>query len=202
MSADLQLRWANLMRASPDDSAWTRLEAAYNEEHRAYHNLHHIADCLAELDIVDTPAAAESIELAIWYHDVIYDTHTSDNEAQSAEWADRDLRRFEFSDEIRDDVRRLILATQHTEKTEEMDEALLVSIDLSTLGKTRERYAEYAASIRQEYDWVPDSDFVEGRAKVLRSFLDRGSIYPHLEFRDRYEKQARENLAWELNQLR
>ncbi|MEM7011611.1 MAG: hypothetical protein AAF585_09025 [Verrucomicrobiota bacterium] len=170
--------------------------------HRAYHNLQHIADCLAELDDVETPAGADAIELAIWYHDVVYDTHAIDNEVQSADWADRDLMQFDQSEETRSTVRRLILATQHTETSEEDDEALLISIDLSTLGKSRERYIDYATAIRREYAWVPEADFAIGRAKVLQSFLDRDTIFPHPQFKNRYEAQARANLNWELDELR
>ena len=207
MNPSLQERWTTLFArlgvAEDVTPAFERLCAAYAEEHRAYHNLEHIAECLAELD--STPAAAggdlDAIELAIWYHDAVYDTHASDNEAMSAEWADRDLDRFGIPDSTRVDVTRLILATQHSAAPVQEDEALLVSIDLSTLGKSPEHYAAYAEAIRREYAWVPDSQFADGRAKVLRGFLDRAQIYPDLAFRVRYEAQARRNLAWELEMI-
>lgn len=58
----------------------------YSEPHRHYHNFHHIADSLAEFDrarhLAREPLA---VELAIWFHDTVYDTRAGNNEEQSAE---------------------------------------------------------------------------------------------------------------------
>lgn len=190
-------RWTALMGS---DAGFDRLVAAYGESHRAYHNFDHILDLLAELD--SSPAAAGgALEIAIWYHDVVYDPRAKDNEARSAAWAVRDLEEFGFADSVRADVERLILATRHNFEVLREDGRLVVSLDLSTLGKPRERYQIYAAAIRREYGWVPESDFAKGRASVLRGFLDRPHIFPNAWFRERYEDQARENLKWELASL-
>ena len=55
----------------------------YQETHRAYHNLSHIYNLLKlseQLDIYNRNA----FEMAIWYHDIIYQPHFKDNEAKSA----------------------------------------------------------------------------------------------------------------------
>ena len=65
------------------------LEKAYSHPARVYHDKTHIAACLESLDrhaaiIASNPA---EIEIAIWFHDAIYDTTRSDNELKSAQWA-------------------------------------------------------------------------------------------------------------------
>jgi predicted metal-dependent HD superfamily phosphohydrolase len=39
------------------------------------------------------------------------------------------------------------------------------------------------------------------RGAILHSFVMRPSVYATHEFRERYERQARNNLAWGLEQL-
>ncbi|MFT5467271.1 MAG: putative metal-dependent HD superfamily phosphohydrolase [Verrucomicrobiales bacterium] len=198
----MKVRWRALMgNSAAADEAFDRLEAAYGEESRAYHNLTHITDLLNELD--SAPAAAgEAVEIAIWYHDVVYDSHAKDNEAQSAAWAKRDLVELGFAKTIRNDVERLILATRHDIEISSKDEKQIISLDLSTLGKSSERYADYAKAIRREYSWVAENEYNKGRASVLSSFLDRPEVFPDEWFRDRYESQARKNLTWELGRLK
>ena len=71
---------ADACRAAFDD-----LAARYAEPHRHYHTLDHIR---AVLEIVDRIGATArnpaALELAVWFHDVVYDTHAGDNEEQSA----------------------------------------------------------------------------------------------------------------------
>lgn len=54
----------------------------YSEENRAYHNLLHIDRMLSWLD--ESGEASDAVELAIWFHDAIYDPQGSQNEAKSA----------------------------------------------------------------------------------------------------------------------
>src|SRR5687767_6949665 len=72
--------------ARGDAKSWyDRLTAAYAERHRHYHNQQHIAECLAEFDaarhLVRQP---EAIELALWFHDAVYNPRAGDNEERSA----------------------------------------------------------------------------------------------------------------------
>jgi len=180
------------------------LRDAYAEPHRHYHDLRHIEACLHELAALDGLAADERqiLEYAIWWHDAVYDPTRSDNEEQSAILAERDLAQLGVDRATRDTVARLIRATRdHKVAPDDRLGALLVSIDLSILGRPPAEYDAYAAAIRAEYAHVPDAAYRAGRAAVLRRFLAVPEIYPDPEFRRRYEQQARANLAREIASL-
>jgi predicted metal-dependent HD superfamily phosphohydrolase len=64
------------------------LVARYSEPHRKYHTLQHLAECLAHVEAVGHLAEQPGeVEIALWFHDGIYDTQGHDNERQSADWA-------------------------------------------------------------------------------------------------------------------
>ena len=68
-----------------DGQAARLIVAHYSEPHRHYHTLAHIVVCQELLSATDH--ASLELRLAIVYHDIIYDTHRSDNEAESAKLA-------------------------------------------------------------------------------------------------------------------
>jgi predicted metal-dependent HD superfamily phosphohydrolase len=175
-----------------DPAVRERLVARYAEPRRRYHTLEHIRHCLREFD----PAMArdpDSVELAIWYHDAVYDPRRSDNEERSAA-----LLLAEFPEARR--AADLVLVTKH-HRPADPDAELLVDIDLAILGQRPERFDRYERRIREEYDWVPESVFREKRAALLRAFLRRRRIYRTPSFRSRYEAAARANLARSLASL-
>jgi len=69
------------------------------------------------------------------------------------------------------------------------------------LGADAETYQQYTQQIRKEYGIYPNIVYNPGRKKVLQHFLSMPHIYKTEVFYNRYEKQARVNLAWELNML-
>lgn len=177
-----------------------RLFEKYSEAGRHYHDARHILACLKTLDTYPGRVGnANALELAIWYHDVIYDPRANDNEAQSAAFFRREFQAFASGV---DKVERLILATRHgVVEPETADEALLIDIDLGVLGAEAPRYQGYAEEIRREYAHVPDRQYREGRSRVLKSFLGRKHIYQTRHFRRLLEERARENLVRELDLL-
>jgi predicted metal-dependent HD superfamily phosphohydrolase len=181
---------------------WQDLQVAYTESWRAYHNLDHIGHCLTEFTAVsqlaDAPAA---VEAAIWFHDAIYDTQRKDNEERSADLAAAVLAGAGKSAGFCECVHTLILATKHQSPPASNDARLLTDIDLSILGQSPDRYAEFEQQIRCEYSWVAARDFAAGRSAILNCFLQRKSIFNVPIFKERYEEQARVNLAWAVKQL-
>lgn len=178
-----------------ETSTLTELNEHYAQRHRKYHNDAHIADCLQQLD--QSPAVAQypdEVELAIWFHDVIYEPKRTDNEAKSAEWAVSFLRKHRIDESVSERVDSNIRATTHNQILQRIDELLIVDIDLCILGRPQEEYDQFESKIRQEYDWVPQFIFRRKRTAILRSFLDRARIYSTDWFAAEFEDQARQNL--------
>jgi predicted metal-dependent HD superfamily phosphohydrolase len=193
--------WAEMGVSNPDEDLFHRLRSAYEEPHRHYHTLRHLEECLAQLDIARSLAVHPGeVELALWFHDAIYDVRRHDNEERCAEWVWTCATKHSLPGDICDRVRDLVLATRHDGAPTEGDQQLLVDIDLSILGATEERYREYDAAIRKEYDWVPLIVFKFKRRSVMQGFLKRPHIFTTRCFADRYEKQARENIERSLNE--
>lgn len=195
--------WQKLGVKGAQESQLDALVAHYSEPHRAYHNLAHISDCLEQFEPVRSYAHnPEAVELAIWYHDVIYDPRAKDNEERSAEVAVRTAGEAGLPASFQGSVKALILATKKHDASLDRDAALMVDVDLSILGREPDRFDQYEGQIRQEYDWVSEEAFTAGRTAVLESFLARPAVYGTEFFKNRYERQARENIERSIRNLR
>jgi predicted metal-dependent HD superfamily phosphohydrolase len=204
----LHSRWQRLCHslAVPAMSDTTRqlLRDSYSEPHRAYHNLTHITECLAHLDYIAgviNPPEHGTLGMALWFHDVVYDTHRHDNEEASAALAEMHLTQAGVPLDRITQITHLILATKHSATPPTGDAAWIVDIDLAILGANASRFDEYEKQIREEYHWVPEPDFRKGRAAVLRMFLERDAIYMTPAFHSRFETAARQNLQRSLDAL-
>lgn len=171
---------------------------AYEGNGLAYHNLDHIEECCRMLDGYRSLAEdGVSTELAILFHDAVYDPKRRDNEEMSAILA-RDLLKAYWRVEV---VAELIMDTRHAAIPATNDGRLICDIDLAVLGRGEEAYAKYARAIRMEHAWVADADYKIGRSRVLAGFLGRERIFLTDAFHGEYEIAARENLARELRGL-
>ena len=201
----LEQRWLALWERSPatgDGRAeLTVIAERYGEPERRYHTLAHVADCLAELDrerrLAERPDEAE---LALWLHDIVYDSHADDNERRSAELAAAMLRRAGLSDAA-EPVSRMILATTHSGPAPPGDPALVCDADLAILGAEPARFAEYEHRIREEYGWVPEPIYRRRRRAILERLLARPTIFVTPGFRARLEARARANLSTAIARL-
>lgn len=177
----------------------------YSEPHREYHNATHIAkmihrlnylnDFFPKLDLDDM----YQLDMATIFHDVIYDPQAKDNEEQSAEYAERALALLCVDQSFISNVVAYILCT----KTHEVDPlmpytAAMIDADLAVLSAEPLEYDAYAKAIRIEYGFVTDEAYRVGRLAVLKSFLERDSIYKVAEYRDEFEVIARDNIAREI----
>ena len=73
----LRSRWTALWRwlgGSGDGGNWfSRLQQAYGEPARHYHNLVHLAEVLEAFDTLrEESVHPDLVELAVWFHDVVY----------------------------------------------------------------------------------------------------------------------------------
>ena len=179
-----------------------KLVAAYEEPLRKYHTVQHLAECLALFEeYAELALEPGEVAMALWFHDAIYDTRATDNEAMSAEWARAELTTAGVTAQRIERVQQHILATRHAALPQGQDQLLVVDIDLAILGAPRPRFVEYESQIRAEYNWVPAGIFKEKRSELLRVFLARESIYNTPMLHTRFEHQARDNLAYSLQQL-
>ena len=197
--------WQHLAPALPPPALlaalWADLETRYREPQRHYHTLQHLEECFAALDAVRPHIAdAAAVELALWFHDAIYDVHRRDNEARSADLAAASLRDAGLPDVLIGKVTALILATRDHTGTD-ADAAALLDADLAILGAAPARFDAYERQIRAEYAHVPDDVFVPARLRILESFLHRPHLFATPGFRARFGPQARINLKTALGRL-
>lgn len=200
-------RWDDLVaRVGLDHTVATaaiaELLAAHEEPARRYHDLRHLTECF---DIVDTMAdlsASErsAVELAIWFHDAVYEPTATDNEHRSAVRAGAFLRDSGRPDVAPAVVEAIEMTAGHAPITRSPIIDAVHDADLGILGASPERYDEYAAAIRVEYAHVTDEDFSEGRSRILRSFLAMPNIYVRPDMASR-EIEARRNLEREVRAL-
>jgi predicted metal-dependent HD superfamily phosphohydrolase len=200
---DLHSRWALAWRAlgaAPQSDVLQKLLAAYSEPQRHYHTLEHLEECFTNFELLRSGAEHPAeIELALWFHDAVYDTRRHDNEERSAQWARKVLGR--VSKEAAERVHALVMATRHEAVPEANDARILVDVDLSILGAPEKRFDQYEAQIREEYDWVPWPLYRHERRKVLASFLARPAVFSTDTFLELYEARARRNLERALARL-
>ena len=206
MSADARWLgpWAALgvARSARLDELHAQILARYREPQRHYHTVQHLDECFARWPELRSHAAHPAeVELALWYHDAIYDTHRTDNEALSAGLARDSALGLGVAAGSAQRIADLILFTRHAIEPEGPDAEALVDVDLSILGAAPARFDEYEVQVRKEYSWVPEEIFRKRRGEVLEQFLARRHIYSTSKFRARYEPSARANLGRSLKSL-
>lgn len=174
----------------------------YAEDHRHYHTLQHLEECAERLaELQDTVSNLAEVQLALWFHDAVYDPRRGDNEIQSADWAREAALKLGVAGASADRIHQLILFTRHNEVPRGLDAEVLIDVDLAILGASPQRFEQYEEQVRQEYAWVPIAEFRHKRAEILRGFLARPALFSTPRFRARYEAHARENLQWSIDRL-
>ncbi len=186
----------------------TGLRARYAEPHRAYHTQAHIDAMLAGLQqLGETVAHPAAVELAIWYHDAVYDPAATDNEACSAALLRAELDGL-AERALLDQAEALVRATaNHALPTGlptafEADAALFLDLDMAVLGAEGPAYAAYESGIASEY--IPIHGllpFRTGRAYFLRTMLDRPRLFLSEPFHRRCDAAARCNMREALARL-
>lgn len=180
---------------------YTQLEHAYCEPQRAYHTVQHIVECLDLFHQVkaqlNDPLA---VELAIWFHDVVYEPQAADNEQQSVAFMHRYCSAV-IAPAVLEKVSTWIEATQQHLPSSDADLNALLDIDLAILGSSTDRFAQYEQQIHQEYHWVDPSIYKNKRAAVLASFYAMPRLYQTSYFKSHFEQQAKQNLSQALSKI-
>ncbi|WP_299175927.1 hypothetical protein [uncultured Chryseobacterium sp.] len=184
------------------ESLWLEIERNYSEKGRYYHNLQHLEHMFYELDSVkDKILDIPFLTFSVFYHDIVYNVLSKSNEEKSAEFAATRLQKLNIDEKTIQDISKQILATKTHVKSGQSDTNYLLDADLSVLGKDYNTYLDYTQKIRKEYSIYPDLLYKPGRSKVLQHFLELESIFKTEYFIARYEKQAKNNIEWELKNL-
>lgn len=182
----------------------TRLEEAYGDHGRGYHDQRHLAEVLHHVDelmAADDPARV-TVLLAAWFHDAVYDGRPGEDEERSAQLAETLLPAAGLPEATVAEVARLVrVTTDHRPAEGDHAGQALCDADLAILAAGPDRYAGYVRGVRAEYAHVADEDFAAGRAAVLRDLLDRPRLFHTEAARSRWEARARTNVERELSGL-
>jgi predicted metal-dependent HD superfamily phosphohydrolase len=199
--ASLFIRHFTIMGLISDELK-EKLTALYNAKGRFYHTRQHVDFMLNLLEEhrseIHDP---DAVEVAIWYHDAIYDSQADDNEAESAKLAAKDLSSTVPAEQL-ERICMMIEATKSHSPPENNepwvveDTKMLLDFDLAIFTVDEKGFDRYETNVRKEYAWVPDDKFRVGRLNVLKSFLYRRWIYNSKAFRKDLdiEERARVNL--------
>jgi predicted metal-dependent HD superfamily phosphohydrolase len=208
MDTQLTTQWHQLTApfladATRRDAMLHQLTAAYTASGRHYHSLRHVG---VLLNAVQQAAASVQdmavVQLAVWFHDAVYNSLRDDNEARSAELALKFLAETTLPPDRQQRVAFLIERTKdHTrpQPPNDTDLHLFLDADLGILGVPEAAYWEYARQVRQEYRLVPDILYRRGRRKVLEKLLTTPVLYQTEAYRTRLDAAARRNLQAELH---
>ena len=199
---DLRDQWNRLLpHAQP---LGEDLLARYAEQQRHYHDQRHLTEVLETIDeLADAADDADTVRLAAWFHDAIYDPQADpgENEEVSAQLAELELAAYGVEAARVEEIGRLVrLTAKHDCEPDDRNGAVLCDADLRILSATPQRYGEYSAGIRQEYGHIGDRDFARGRISFLQS-LAGTRLYATTRGHDHWERAARDNIAREVGTL-
>lgn len=194
---------ALLRRMAPDGAsvdglaaqAFDTLENYYRDPGRHYHGPRHIEYCLRQLDLARSRIVdPDAVELALWFHDAVYDLKGGDNEARSARLCIGELGTVLPAARL-SRVHSLIMVTAPGHEPANEDEAYMHDIDLSVFARPWDEFREDSEAVRREKAHLGEAEFVRRQDAFLRSLLAGDSIYYTDFFRERCEQRARENIT-------
>ncbi len=205
----MQQRFISLWeRCMPDrmvrsaEDVYRELEGRYSHPHRHYHDLRHILACLRHFDTIsDQLTWPDAVEMALWFHDVIWEPDADDNERRSAELflgcaeGDADTNFLEV-------VHNLVMMTVHPSEPQSVDEQFTVDIDLASFGLPWEEFIRLGELVRNEFPHVSDRDFDSDQLRIFEMLASRPYFYFTEFFRSRYDATAQSNLRRRITQLR
>lgn len=208
LNKKLRARWHKLMTGLAVEEAlneelFQELVSHYSDGSRYYHDLGHIANILDAIEKLECLAHdGEAVQLAGWYHDIIYDVKVKDNEIRSADAAGVALRRMGISAVRIEAIQKMIRYTDVTlTPPDDVDCHILLDSDLAKLASAVEEYFENSRAIRREFAFIPEAAYRRGRREVLAMFLDRERIYQTEIMYNRCETKARRNISLEIEAL-
>lgn len=178
------------------------VKTAYKEPHRKYHNTSHIEFLLLWIPVFAEhyrlpEEEVKALELAAWYHDVIYDPASSTNEEDSADLFWVHAMKGDIENSYKGTIGAIIRDTETHREPSSWLSAIFLDLDLAGLGTAD--YAKNAFNIRAEYSHLSDFEWLVGRINFLEDFLyaRRCTYHTSLGF-SLWNKKATRNMSREL----
>ncbi|MCW5952565.1 MAG: hypothetical protein KIT69_09930 [Propionibacteriaceae bacterium] len=175
------------------------LLARWQEPHRAYHDVRHLAQALDAAHLVSEGRPGRPVLLALWFHDAVYDLRPGEDEEESAQLALSRLTGLLPEADVSEVARLVRLTASHSPAPDDRTGAIVVDADLSILGQPAGRYHVYVRDVRTEYREIPDADFRYGRTQVLQRLLALEPLFHTAAGRLAWQEPARRNLTEELD---
>jgi predicted metal-dependent HD superfamily phosphohydrolase len=174
----------------------------YDETGRYYHTLEHIKSML-QLSVQYQHCIKDmiSLQLAIFFHDIVYNAKSGTNEDDSVVIF-VNLLSNHLEKSIIDKVSRFIMSTKSHQLSDDNDdndddEKLFLDFDMDVLSWPREYYIKYAENIRREYIHLELDDYCKRRSTFLRNTINSASKIYHSQLYANNEQIARDNMEYE-----
>lgn len=164
---------------------------SYNSVGRYYHTMQHINE-MFELSRRMYPTDYNLLNIAILFHDVVYNPLSKTNEEDSVKLFES--YDFKISKAHAKTIKDLIMVTKTHQTNGDYLQDLMCDLDLAILGSDVIRFNEYERQIRHEYLFATDEQYKAGRIEFIKKILARNTIFLTSEFQRLFEEKARENL--------
>jgi predicted metal-dependent HD superfamily phosphohydrolase len=189
-------------RARSAEDVYRDLEGHYSHPNRHYHDLRHIGACLKHFDAINGQLTRpDAVEMALWFHDAVYQPDADDNERRSAELF-LGLAEGGADSSFLEVVRDLVMMTAHPSKPTSVDEQFTVDIDLASFGLPWEVFIRLGELVRNEFPHLSDRDFESVQLQFFEELAGQPYFFFTDFFRSRYEAAAQSNLRRRITQLR
>ena len=167
----------------------------YAQSERFYHTFNHIEFCLGLFDQVKGQSTdADAIELAIWFHDAVYNFPLVENEKLSAEFFMKVSEGY-LPLELRKKIYALVIVTDHKTLPINTDQEILVDIDLSSFGLPWQRFIDDGENVRRELSYLNEDDFYRQQIGFMKQLTAGKYFYKTPWFQDQFEASARANIG-------
>jgi len=175
------------------------LELYYTNK-RFYHTLNHIKILLDSLhDFHITEVEKIKLELAIWFHDIIYNSKAKNNEEESINEFTKFAIYVGLNFDLNLEINDIIFATRHKDTAQTRLQKIMCDVDLKEFAF--DNYIKNSNNIKKEFSHLTDKEWIKGRSDFLKTFINKEFIYYTDEYRDALEDTARINLKKELDYI-
>ena len=140
------------------------------------------------------------LELAIWFHDIVYDSTRTDNEKLSANNFKSFGNIIGLKNKHIKEICNLILVTKHNDTVKTESEKIICDLDLREFTSIRSKLN--SEEVRKEFVHLSDEEFYKGRADFLRKMINKKYIYSTDLYRNSLEELAKHRITIELDIIR